>query len=81
MTVTLYSTGCPKCNVLKKKLDAAGIKYAIVTDMDAIQKACEMAETDTVPILAVLEELPGVGFELTFKQFSSAIKWVGEQNA
>lgn len=81
MTVTLYSTGCPKCNVLKKKLDAAGIKYAIVTDMDAIQKACEAAETDTLPILAVLEELPGVGFELTFKQFSSAIKWVGERNA
>lgn len=78
--IILYSTGCPKCNVLKKKLDAAGIEYAVVTDMDEIQKACEMAETDTVPILSVLERLPDVGFQVTYMQFSSAIKWVGEQS-
>ena len=32
--ITLYSTGCPKCNVLEKKLDNAGIKYNIVSDED-----------------------------------------------
>ena len=25
--ITLYSTGCPQCSVLKKKLEAKGIKY------------------------------------------------------
>lgn len=30
----LYSTGCPKCNVLKKKLDEAGVKYDLVNDED-----------------------------------------------
>ena len=32
MSVTLYTTHCPRCEVLKKKLDNAGIKYAIVED-------------------------------------------------
>lgn len=34
MTVVLYSTGCPKCNVLEKKLSSEGIKYEIVNDAD-----------------------------------------------
>ena len=25
----LYSTGCPKCNVLTRKLDAKGIEYTV----------------------------------------------------
>ena len=29
MDVVLYSTGCPKCKVLKKKLDAKDIKYTL----------------------------------------------------
>lgn len=79
-SITLYSTGCPKCNILKRKLDAANIEYAVVTDENEVQKACEAAETDTVPILSVLERLPDVGFQVTYMQFSSAIKWVGEQS-
>lgn len=31
-SMILYSTGCPQCTVLKKKLDAAGIPYELVTD-------------------------------------------------
>ena len=31
---TLYSTGCPKCQVLKKKLDTAGINYTIESDIE-----------------------------------------------
>lgn len=30
MDVVLYSTGCPKCKVLKKKLDAKDIKYTLI---------------------------------------------------
>lgn len=32
--VILYSTGCPKCQVLVKKLDAAGISYSVNTDVN-----------------------------------------------
>lgn len=34
--VILYSTGCPRCSVLKHKLDAHGILYSEVNDMDAM---------------------------------------------
>lgn len=27
--ITLYSTHCPKCNVLSKKMDMLGIKYNV----------------------------------------------------
>ena len=36
MDVTIYSTGCPKCNVLKKKLDISKIKYNLVSDVDVM---------------------------------------------
>ena len=34
MKVTLYSTGCPQCKVLKQKLDEAGVEYNIIGDID-----------------------------------------------
>ena len=78
--IKLYSTGCPKCNVLKKKLDAVGIEYDVITDTELIKEACNMAETDMLPILSVLEDEKGDKlFKLTFMDFSRAIKWVGEQ--
>ena len=36
MNNVLYSTGCPRCNVLKAKLDEAGIEYDVVSDEDKI---------------------------------------------
>lgn len=32
--ITFYSTNCPKCQVLAKKLDRQGIPYNIVTDIN-----------------------------------------------
>ena len=34
MTVTLYTTHCPKCRVIEKKLAQKGIKYSEVTDVE-----------------------------------------------
>lgn len=31
--IVLYSTGCPKCTVLKKKLDEKGIPYGLNTSV------------------------------------------------
>ncbi|MBQ2396916.1 MAG: hypothetical protein II304_07790 [Bacteroidales bacterium] len=47
--VKLYSTGCPKCIVLTKKLDSAGITYDVFDDVD---KMIEIGMT-TVPMLEV----------------------------
>lgn len=32
--ITLYSTHCPKCKILEKKLDNANIEYVICDDID-----------------------------------------------
>ena len=34
--ITLYSTGCPNCNVLKMKLDNYNIEYNIENNMSKI---------------------------------------------
>ncbi len=36
--IILYSTGCPKCKVLKKKLDSANIDYELISDVDIMQE-------------------------------------------
>ena len=66
VNITLYSTGCPQCSVLKRKLDAANIQYDLVEDQE------EMIRLGfrSAPILSVN------GNPLSF---SDAIKWVKEQ--
>ena len=70
-SITLYSTGCPKCNVLEKKLTAAGIKYEVVADEKVITDVCDTIGTDFLPILEVNGE---------YYDFAAAIKWVGERS-
>ena len=36
MKITLYTIHCPACNVLKKKLDAAGIEYTLIDDINVL---------------------------------------------
>ena len=36
--VVLYSTHCPKCNVLQKKLDIKHVEYETVTDVNVMQE-------------------------------------------
>lgn len=38
MNVTLYSTGCPKCVILEKKMNQKNIKYDTVSDVDLMQE-------------------------------------------
>lgn len=63
MRVVLYSTKCPKCNVLEKKLTAAGVEYAVSYDVN------EMAKKGfrSAPILEVDGEL---------KPFKDALNWL-----
>lgn len=63
---TLYSTGCPKCQVLKKKLDAAGINYTTESDIKIMKDKGFLQ----VPILEV---------DGKYMNFTEANKWIGEQ--
>ena len=49
----LYSTGCPKCNVLKKKMDSKNIKYVECNSISEMEKL----NISSVPMLMVNGEL------------------------
>lgn len=63
--IILYSTHCPKCIILERKLKEKGIGYTVETDMNAIEKT----GFRTVPLLSVNGEI---------KEFSEAINWIRE---
>lgn len=52
MKVTLYSTDCPKCKVLEKKLDNNGVTYETEKDIDIMLEkgfvSAPMLEVDGV---------------------------------
>lgn len=64
--MTLYSTGCPKCNVLKQKLNEKNIQFELSEDIERIKER----GFRSVPVLEV---------EDNFLDFSEAIKWVNAQ--
>lgn len=64
--IILYSTGCPQCEILKKKLAAKGINY---TENNDEQQMLSMNFT-IVPVL----EVDGKQMK-----FSEAVKWINEQ--
>lgn len=63
--ITLYTTHCPKCVVLEKKLNSKNIDFKICDDIDyMLTKKIQQA-----PYLEVGDKL---------MNFSDAIKWVNE---
>jgi len=65
MNITLYSTGCPKCGVLKTKLDQKNITYTLCEDIDVMQAKGMM-------------EAPALEVDGNLMNFVSAVKWVNE---
>lgn len=66
MSIILYSTHCPKCNVLESKLKQKNIVFEENNDVETmVQKGFAMA-----PIL----EVDGVAYN-----FKEAVEWIGEQ--
>ena len=65
ISIVLYSTGCPKCSILKKKLEEKQIPYDTVTDI----KEMLALGINEVPVLSVNGEL---------MSFPNAVKWVNE---
>ena len=66
MIVELYSTHCPRCDVLEAKLKQKEIQYVINTDVDEM-----LAQgIQSVPALRVGTEI---------LDFASAVKWLNSQ--
>ena len=65
--VIMYSTGCPRCMVLKKKLNAKNVAYTEVNDVEEMQ-AMGIIQ---VPILYVNGE---------YKDFVEANEWINKLN-
>ena len=63
--ITLYSTHCPRCNVLEKKLERKGIEFELNED---IQILIEKGFT-TAPVLEV---------DGKFMNFMEANKWIAD---
>lgn len=64
--IILYSTHCPKCNILEKKLKEKNMEYQEINDIDLmINKGISSA-----PWLEVDGEM---------MDFNQAIKWINEQ--
>lgn len=64
--IILYSTNCPKCKVLEKKLEAKNISFEISNDVDHMLELGFMS----APVLQVGDKC---------MDFMDANKWVGEQ--
>ena len=68
MSVILYSTHCPRCNILEKKLNDRGIEFEEINDVDTmVEKGIQ-----TAPALEVDGKLLGYG---------DAVKFVNNYNA
>ncbi len=61
--IILYSTNCPRCKILKEKLDSANINYVEENDVD-IMLSLSMSE---VPQLKINDNI---------YNFTKAMKWI-----
>lgn len=64
--VVLYTTGCPRCKILKKKLDEAGIEY---TENNNVDEMLSLGISE-VPVLKVNGEL---------LNYNSSIEWLSNR--
>lgn len=64
--IILFTIGCPKCNVLKTKLDRAGIHYVICEDKN---KMIEQGIT-LLPMLKINDSI---------LNFNQAVEWINNK--
>lgn len=64
--IKLYSTGCPKCRVLEKKLAEKGIEYNLISDKDIMKEK----GLNFLPVLEIDDRL---------LEFKEAVNWVNKE--
>lgn len=67
MNITLYSTDCPKCKILKKKLLQKSIDFQAVTDRELMMSL----GFSTMPVLKVNDKI---------MNFKEAVNWVNKED-
>ena len=67
MNVVLYTTGCPKCVILEKKMAQKGIEYTQETDVDLMTEKGFMS-------------LPMLEVDGNVMDFGAAVRWLNEEN-
>lgn len=65
--LVLYSTGCPRCNVLKKKLQQKNIQYEEINDISIMEEKGYLS----VPVLEIND---------TSMDFKTANDWINKLN-
>jgi len=67
--IKLYgSETCGKCDVIKKKLDRAGVAYEFMSDEEVVKS--ELPPGEHIPMLCI---------DGAFLNFAYACKWIKEQ--
>lgn len=66
MEVIFYSTNCPKCKVLKAKMNQKGIEYKEINDVDFI-------------LSKGIKSAPAIEIDGKIMDFSESVKWVGSK--
>jgi glutaredoxin len=64
--ITLYSTHCPRCEVLETKLNQKGIEFKIVENIEEMEKL----GIQSVPMLKIDDNI---------MNFTEAIAWINNQ--
>ena len=63
--IVLFSNGCPRCKILKQKLDDKQIKYSVSDDFNEVMDQ----GLQTAPVLKVNNK---------YYQFGDAVKLIGD---
>lgn len=66
MEVLFYSTNCPKCKVLAKKMEQKGIEYKEINDIN-------------VMLSKGIKTAPALEINGKVMDFSESVKWVNNQ--
>lgn len=66
LKIVLYTTGCPKCKILERKLNEKYIPYKVVNDVSIMQELG-------------IQQAPMLGIENSLLDFSEAIAWVNKE--
>ena len=65
--ITLFTTHCPQCNVLEKKLREKNIDFKLVDNEEEVEKVAIENKIWTTPLLKVDDKV---------MNFSDAISWL-----
>ena len=66
MRIILYSNHCPCCEILKSQLDAAGVAYRVITDIDHM-------------LAMGLTHLPMLSVDGMMMNYPAALAWLKER--